>query len=279
MSRPKIVAWIVGIYSSFVFLLGLNFNDIVNFLTPNVLSNQSSNTSKQVQIPPVVTAILLSLIGIAGTSILENWLKLDIEEEVKKQVAENRKNFQNEHLLNELKKYKTALIKVEEQLKNATIPSDISKECLEVLQQVPSPEELISNYNLAQQIKEWLDDKKNRITVRNHVFNQLIKQRSISIDKKYYNNFRENILECLNWLCDSLENATPINWHDEYQRRLTSAITAGMSDIQPYKEVINLINSRLADEFITEKQSQILEYYLNELSKKYEEWYANLRGQ
>jgi len=272
MSQTKIVAWIIGVYSILVFLMGLNFNELVNFLTPNVQSRQSLNPSKQVQIQPVVTGLLLSLIGVAGTSILENWLNLGIKQEVDKQVKEERKKFYKEFLSAYLKDYQKSLINIENKLKNANIPIDLYEE----FQQIPNIEDLGNIYKLAEEIKDWLDEKENRVSLMKNVFNQIVENTSISIDKKYHNKFQKNILECLNWLCDSLEWMTPIDWDDKYQRGLTSSIT-GMSDIQPYKEVINLINSRLASEFSNKSQREILDYYLDELSKKYENWYANSR--
>lgn len=277
MNRPKIVAYFIAFYAIAVFLFGLNYPKIINKLTPLPQQSSSSqsnpyNQSNQNSQLQFISSLLIGLIGLGSVSLFENWLTDEAMRKVEKDNKNEQKKFQEQFIQTFREKYSDHLESIK-----LTLESLKCQKELELIEKIGEETESFSNqWAVAQEIVKYLDIRKNRQKLRDKAVAKAM-QENPEFETKYRKEFRQDIINCLNWLYDRLKEFIPREWNDEDKFELTHALRAGVSSIKPYKDAIDFICTVDNLKTLDPLETDVVKIYLKKLNYEYDKWYKEYK--
>ena len=272
MYRAKLIAFFIAAYAIGTFLYGLNFDLVINTLIPNS-PQESASESPAIK---TINAFLIGLLGWGIVPLFENWIADEATNKAKEEAKKEIEIFQENYKIIYQAKYAKDIEEILSLLQNQNINSNICKQITEQINEIGERVNVsLIQYEVAQKIVEWLSESSNRKNLRNRAVEYVIKNSNLK-NQNFRNKFSYDILQCLNWLSDRLKEFAPRQWNEEDEEELTSAIKANLSNIEPYEKALDFIVGELKRKDLDETDTGVIEYYVNELKKQYQNWYNNL---
>lgn len=264
----KVAAYISLIFVPIAFILG-----IVTYLIPTVNREDQWKVS-------TASGLVLSLISYATTApIVESLINKQAEDRAEEKTAEKLKEEIESYEKFALEEYSERLHGIEEQLKQNLDGSLVEELVAKFNEPKNKIENFLVKYKASRLIVRWLDVDNNRWSLGSEAAKYAILKYNIS--KKYRNAFRRDIINCLTWLQDSLDNKLKAAlWN---RAALASAIDKGINEdlneeddcnmnkaIKPYLAALEFIKQS-KDLRNLSSYSHVMEEFVNQLEEMYKD--------